>query len=208
MTGMDRNDVISTYQPLLYSIALKMTGVAQDAEDLVNDTFLNWLRIDTGKVRNTKAYLIRSVTNACHNHLSGLKRKKEEFLDHLKHDIAEKIDIDFAEIDLRNEIHTAVNAVMKKLEPVERAVFMLREVFNFDYNVLSDIFNKKDDNCRRIMSRAREKLRNETDGKLSDVYVLPAFLNTFKNACDLGELYDFIEILKKDIAESVKKSGS
>jgi len=204
---MDTSETIAKYQPILYSIALRMTGTVQDAEDLVNDTFLNWLKKDKDKVKNHKAYLIQSVKNACNNHLKGLNRKKEEIFDQLKHNsFVEKIEHEFTDLDLKHEVNQAISVMVKKLEPIERAIFMLREVFNIEYSDLADMLDKKDANCRQIFSRAKKKL-NKTDEVIlnnKDRFVIPDLLKDFDNACNLGEFYDFIDVLKSDFSEKVK----
>lgn len=204
---MDQSEAIIKYQPVLYAIALKMTGTVHDAEDLVNDTFLNWLKKDRKKVKNTKAYLVKSIINACNNHLSGITRKKEEIFDQIKHSsFVEKIEHDFADLDLKHELSQAMNTVVKKLEPVERAIFMLREVFNIDYAELATLVDKKDENCRKIFSRAKQKLSAREDYPTGEKesFIFPEILKNFETACKIGEFYDFIDILKSDFSDSVK----
>jgi RNA polymerase sigma-70 factor (ECF subfamily) len=204
---MDQTEAIVKYQPLLYAIALRMTGTVQDAEDLVNDTFLNWLRKDVSKVKNTKAYLVRSVINACNNHLSCITRKKEEIFDQIKHSsFIEKIESDFAELDVKHEINSAIRTIVKKLEPAERAIFMLREVFSFEYSDLAELIGKTDENCRKIFSRAKKKLQesDEPAPNQKDEFILPELLTDFEKACKIGEFYSFVDILKKDISDSVR----
>lgn len=204
---MDSSETIAKYQPILYSIALKMTGTVHDAEDLVNDTFLNWLKKDRDKVKNPKAYLIQSIKNACNNHLKGLTRKKEEIFDQLKHNsFVEKIEHEFTDLDLKHEVNQAISVIVKKLEPVERAIFMLREVFNVEYSDLADMMDKKDANCRQIFSRAKKKLNSSGEEWLDhkNQFVIPDLLKDFDNACKLGEFYDFIDVLKSDFSDSSK----
>lgn len=153
---------ISQYQPMLQAIAYRMLGCIQDAEDIVQDTFLKYLSINQEEIRNTKAYLIRSVTNNCLNHLNSLKQKKKDYLDSVK--MPELFDkIDFSHLDLRHELEVALTVMHKKLGPLERGLFVLREVFDFEYDELQVIFNKKKDHCRQLVSRAKDKLAQETE---------------------------------------------
>ena len=132
------SQTISLYHPLLSNIAFKMLGTLADAEDIVQDTYLKWLSIDQSKIKNTKAYLIKAVTNNCLNHLNSLKAKKEEYLEHfnLADMIDARIDLDLTKLDLGIDVASALQVVHKKLEPLERAVFILREVFDYDYEDL------------------------------------------------------------------------
>ena len=109
-----------------------MLGSLADAEDIVQDTFLKWLSIDHKKIHNTKAYLVKSVTNNCINHLNSLKRKKEECLESLNlASLMDKyIDIDVSKLDLDCEITAALNVIHKKLEPLEKAIFSASSVLH------------------------------------------------------------------------------
>lgn len=188
---------------MLYTLALRMVGSLQDAEDIVQDTFLKWLTIDQDKIKNTKAYLIKSVTNSCINHLNTLKRKKKEYLDAINpSEFMERYD--WSHIDLEHELSSALAVIHKKLEPVERAVYLLREVFNFDYEELQEIVNKKKENCRQLFSRAKEKLSIDTSKINFDLGSSKPLIESFKKACSLGEASELIEKLKAEIAEKVR----
>ncbi|MEM1406008.1 MAG: sigma-70 family RNA polymerase sigma factor [Bacteroidota bacterium] len=198
---------MALYQPILQSIAIKMVGSIHDAEDIVQETFLKWLMTEKEKINNTKAYLIKAVTNNCLNHLEALKRKKNEYLDNLKP--SELIDwhkfADLKKIDLDHEVSHALDVLHRKLEPLEKAIFLLREVFNFEYEELQHLFDKKKDNCRQLFCRAKEKLSNESSRIKIDIPNPKSFLNSFKKANELGHLTDFIQHLGSDISTKLKK---
>ena len=183
-----------------------MVGSLADAEDIVQDTYLKWLSIDHQKIQNTKAYLIKAVTNNCLNHLKALKKKKEEYLENLNlAELVDKyIDIDTGKIDLDCEIKAALNLLHKKLEPIEKAIFILREVFDFEYDDLQTLFDKKKDNCRQIFCRSKEKLNQTTRDLKQDLTVPANFLSNFVDACSFGVPAEFIGDLKKEIAEKLK----
>ena len=176
-----------------------------DAEDIVQDTFVKWLSIDQTKIQNTKAYLIKSVTNNCLNHLNSLKRKKEEYWDSIS--LAELVvkfkDSDFAHIDFEKELAAAFKVIQCKLEPLERATYLLKEVFNMEYEAIQKIVDKKADHCRQLFCRAKKKL--------SDTSFTPSLPETshlfesFKNACTLDNANEFIQHLKSDIAEAFSR---
>ena len=83
---MNQAQTIALYQPMLVTIAQNLVRCRQDAEDIVQETLLKWLSIDTSKIENTKAYLIRAVTNSCLNHLQSFRKKKQEYLDAIHFD--------------------------------------------------------------------------------------------------------------------------
>ncbi|MEQ8583478.1 MAG: sigma-70 family RNA polymerase sigma factor [Marinoscillum sp.] len=190
---------ISLYQPLLQSIAYKMLGCMHDAEDIVQDTFLKYLAVDPKKIENTKAYLIRSVTNNCLNHLNSLKQKKKEYLESVKlPELFEKID--FSSLDFRQEMDAMLSVLHKKLGPLERGLFLLREGFDFEYDELQQIFNKKKDHCRQMVCRAKEKLARETE-KFTYSFDSEKYFSAFQKACSDGNFDDLINHLNDEQKE-------
>jgi RNA polymerase sigma-70 factor (ECF subfamily) len=179
---------------LLQAIALKMVGSWEDAQDIVQDTFVKWLTVDQEKIQNTKAYLIRTVTNQCINHLNSFKTKKSEYLSQIKNsELLEKYrEFEFPRFDLENELSEALAILHKKLEPVEKGIYLLREVFDFDYEELQKIFGKKKENCRQLFVRAKEKLTQETKKSKTQAVQPFQLLDTFKKACSSGYFSDFI----------------
>ncbi|MGL1886608.1 MAG: sigma-70 family RNA polymerase sigma factor [Reichenbachiella sp.] len=190
---------VSTYRPMLYTIAYGMLGCASTAEDMVQDTYFKWLKVDPEKIKDAKAYLIRSTTNTCLNYIKSIKAKKEELLDNFSPTFSNiSVTPEISAIDLKCEVTLALSQIVKKLPPSERAVFVLKELFNFDYADLTSILGKKADNCRKLFSRAQTKLSEETERFQLDSDKLKKFVLDFKNAT-LGEFTGLIESLKKDL---------
>jgi RNA polymerase sigma-70 factor (ECF subfamily) len=197
------SQAISLYHPLLHAVAYNIVRCKQDAEDIVQDTFLKWLSIDRSKIQNTKAYLITAVTNNCLNHLNTLRKKKEEYWENskLSQMIVKFKETDFSHIDLETELATAFKVLHSKLEPLERAAYLLKEVFDFDYDSIQKTLGKKADHCRQLLSRAKKKLSDES---LKIHFELPKsdLVESFKNACQLGEATTLILELKNDISKN------
>jgi RNA polymerase sigma factor (sigma-70 family) len=191
---------ITLYQPLLQQIAYNILRCKADAEDIVQDTFVKWLSVEQEKIENTKAYLIKAVTNNCLNHLRSLKKKKEEYWDSIQFSelMVKFKDSDFAHIDFEKELSSAFKVIQTKLEPLERAAYLLKEVFDFEYEEIQKVLGKKADYCRQLLSRARKKLDDSSKSKFSQPE--QGLFESFKKACDLGNLGDFIQLLKSDIA--------
>lgn len=176
-----------------------MVGSLADAEDIVQDTFMKWLSIDHQKIQNTKAYLVKAVTNNCINHLNSILKKKEEYLDQFKLAEIKYWDLDLVKFDLETEIEAALLIVHKKLAPLERAIFLLREVFDYEYEDIQALLDKKKENCRQIFSRAKAKLDQSTRDIRIDIPNQSTFFNNFTQACKLGAPAEFLNDLKKDI---------
>jgi RNA polymerase sigma factor (sigma-70 family) len=203
---MNQSQAITLYQPMLQVIAQRMLGSIADAEDVVQDTLLKWLIIDTRKIQNTKAYLIKAVTNNCINHLNSIKRKKDECLESLKpQDLIDKYrEKDFFNFDFDNELSSALNIIHKKLEPLEKGIYVLREFFDFEYDELQVLFNKKKDNCRQLFSRAKDKLNQETT-KIKNDISSAHFLESFKKACDYGNPIELVNHIDQELKNKSNK---
>ena len=141
---MNSAQTIALYQPLLERIAYNIVRCKEDAEDIVQETFTRWLTIDHKKIENTKAYLIKAVTNNCLKHLELLKKKKEECIEAIQaSELAHWFrDINLNHIDLDIDLKAAFRVLQTKLQPLERAVFLLKDVFDFDYDTLQKALDK------------------------------------------------------------------
>lgn len=202
---MNPAQTIELYQPTLQRIAYNIVRCKQDAEDIVQETFLKWLSTEKGKIENTKAYLIASVRNNCINHLQSLKKKKEEYLDAIqKSEWMLRIkETQLAHLDIDVELEKAFKVIHTKLEPLERAVFLLKEVFDVDYDALQKIVNKKKDHCRQLVCRARKKLNEETSRLNFNLPDMSAMMANFRKSCDMGNAKEFIQALKNDVSSSI-----
>lgn len=191
---------IALYHPLLHSIALKLVKCKADAEDIVQDTFLKWLAQEKEHIKNTKAYLIRSVTNNCLNHLDKLKRKKEEYFDNIQlPNLINKFkELDLSHLDLHIDVQAALNVLHHKLEPLERAVFVLKEGFNLDYEALQEVLEKKKDHCRQLFSRAKKKINDEAAKLNIDWNLKPQWIESFKKSCESGVSEELVQLLTRE----------
>ena len=202
---MNQAQTIALYQPLLQTIAYNLVRCKQDAEDIVQETFIKWLSVDQQKIENTKAYLIKAVTNNCLNHLQSLKKKKEEYLDSVSEAFKHFKETNLAHLDLDVNLAAAFKVLHTKLEPLERAVFILKEVFDFDYEDVQITLDKKKDHCRQLLCRAKKKLSEGTSKIHFDLPDTQKLIDNFKKACDFGNASDYIADLKKEIAETLQK---
>lgn len=185
---------------MLQAIAYNLLRCKADAEDVVQETFLKWLSAEKEKISNTKAYLIKAVTNNCLSHLNALKRKKVEYLDsmQLPEFITKIKESSFAHLDMDVYLAGAINVIHQKLKPLERAVYLLKEVFDVDYDTLHKTLDKKKDHCRQLLARAKKKLSEETAKIHFDIPVPSSLLVNFKKACQ-GDTDELINSLKRDI---------
>ncbi len=208
LSALNQEQTIALYQPTLQAIAMKLLRCKADAEDIVQETFIKWLNTEQQKIKNTKAYLIRAVTNNCITHLQALKRKKVEYLESFHWpEFMEKIKESELSHDIEMKLSKAFHMLQHKLEPLERAVYVLKEAFDFDYQSLQVLLNKKQDHCRQLFCRARKKISLEKDRLHSAIHEKTELMKTFRNSCDIGHAADLISELKKDITSALARKN-
>lgn len=202
---MNHAQTISLYQPLLHQIAYNILRCKADAEDIVQETFTRWLTIDHTKIENTKAYLMRAVTNNCLNHLDALKKSRlinwEQVS--MKDWVGKFKEMDLSHIDVEKELSAAFKVIQHKLEPLERAAYLLREVFDFDYQEIQEVLNKKADHCRQLFSRASKKIATERSKMHIGLPDTSQLFESFKKACHYDDAQEFIQHLKADVIQAV-----
>lgn len=199
---MNQEQTIILYRPMLQAIAYNLVRCKADAEDIVQETFLKWLTLGPQKIENTKAYLIKAVRNNCLNHLNTLRKKKEELFS--QNNFAELIgrfkETSFAHLDFDVEMTKALKVLQSKLEPLERAVYLLKEVFDFDYEALQEALDKKKDHCRQLVCRAKKKLQDGTSKINFELPDASALIESFRKACHLGNASELVTELTKDVS--------
>ena len=180
----------SKYRPLLFGIAWRMLGNAADAEDILQEAFLRWQRTVESDIRSPKAFLVTIVTRLCLNHLDLARVKKEQFFG--TNASLERLpsgEVNPAEdADLADALDAAFSVVLKCLSPVERAVFLLREVFECDYIEVARIVEKSEDNCRQILRRARERIAGRDSRFEVTLQQQETVLREFLSATTSGDL--------------------
>jgi RNA polymerase sigma-70 factor (ECF subfamily) len=167
---MGSAQVFEQYRPLLFTIAYEITGTVTDAEDAVQDTYLRWTAVEDDAVANARAYLAKIATRTALNALRSAQRRREEYVGPW---LPEPLVTgpDAAEDALLGEsLSVAMLVVLESLSPDERAVFVLREVFDFPYAEIAEATGKSQAAVRQIAHRAKERVqarqpRFETDDR-------------------------------------------
>ena len=191
------------YRPLLFSIAYRMLGSAMEAEDMVQDAYLRFQSVPLATVESPKAYLCAVVTRLCLNHLNSARVQRETYLGPW---LPEPI-LDVAYPELTNparrtadydSISLAFLTLLENLTPPERAVFLLREVFEYDYSEIAAMVDKSEAACRQLFSRAKKYIgRNRprfepTQGEHRQL------VHSFVTAVQGGDLDDLTNLLAED----------
>jgi RNA polymerase sigma-70 factor (ECF subfamily) len=157
---MSRSEVFSENRPLLMSIAYRMLGSSSDAEDAVQETFLRWQNADDEDIRTPKGYLATIVTRLCIDQLRSARSQREVYVGNwLPEPIPTSVQKHPASsVELAESVTMAFLVLLESLSPVERAAFLLHEVFDYDYKETAEIVGKTEANCRQMIHRAKEHI--------------------------------------------------
>jgi RNA polymerase sigma-70 factor (ECF subfamily) len=149
-------DPFVAHRRLLFTIAYEMLGSAADAEDVVQETWLRWAEVDQATVRAPRAYLVRAVTRQALNRLRTVARRREEYVgEWLPEPLLTSPDV-AEDVELAESVSMAMLTVLETLAPAERAVFVLREVFDTPYDEIAEAVGKSPAAVRQIAHRSRE----------------------------------------------------
>ncbi|MDF2964345.1 MAG: polymerase sigma-70 factor, family protein [Paenibacillus sp.] len=160
---MELERMYAAYKPLLISIAYRMLGSLTDAEDTVQDVFVSMQHVPLEDIRNEKAYLVKMTTNRCLNILSSSRVQREVYPGPWlpEPDIKEGFYSPEEQMVQEETVSYALLVVLQQLSPVERAVFLLREVLGYDYTEIAEMLDKTEANCRKIYSRVKPKIQQQ-----------------------------------------------
>jgi RNA polymerase sigma-70 factor (TIGR02957 family) len=192
-------DPFVIHRSLLFTVAYEMLGSASDAEDVVQETWLRWVNVDRAKVRNPRAYLVRIVTRQALNRLRTLARRREEYVgEWLPEPLLTSPDV-AEDIELAEGVSIAMLAVLETLAPAERAVFVLREVFDMPYADIAAALDKTPAAVRQIAHRAREHVAARRPRIQVDPTEHQQVVERFLAALSSGDLQALLDVLAPDV---------
>ncbi|XDD51099.1 sigma-70 family RNA polymerase sigma factor [Leptospira sp. WS92.C1] len=194
---MDRLGQFLEHKPIVFGIAYRMTGSVSDAEDIVQESFLRWEKSASTPIRSAKAFLSTIATRLSLDTLRKAKNKRETYIGPwLPEPVPTSPDIiepDPATLDL------AFLHLLEKLNPIERAVFILRESFDLDYKLISEAVGKTQENCRQALKRAKDSLKSERKKFSPNLETKRKLLHTFLLASSKGQPELLLPFLKEEI---------
>ncbi|MEU3979193.1 RNA polymerase sigma-70 factor [Streptomyces sp. NPDC026672] len=187
------------HRNLLFTVAYEMLGSAADAEDVLQETWLRWSGVDLGTVRDRRAYLVRITTRQALSRLRAFGRRRESYVGPwlpapllTAPDVAE-------DVELADSVSMAMLLVLETLGPTERAVFVLREVFDLGYDEIAEAVDKSPAAVRQIAHRARAHVAaRRPRGAVSPAQTRDA-LAAFRRAVETGDLQGLLDILAPDV---------
>jgi RNA polymerase sigma-70 factor (TIGR02957 family) len=196
--GEDEDPFVA-HRSLLFTVAYEMLGSAADAEDVLQESWLRWADVDHAQVRDPRAYLIRVVTRQALNRLRALSRSREEYVgEWLPEPLLTSPDV-AEDVELAESVSIAMLTVLETLGPMERAVFVLREVFEIPYGEIAEAIGKSAGTVRQIARRAREHVAARRPRMPVSRSEQRAVVERFMVALRTGQLQELMEVMAPDV---------
>ena len=191
------DDDFLAHRPLLVSIAYEILGSVADAEDVVSESWLRWREVDQSAVEHPRAYLARIVTRQALNAARSAGRRREEYVGPWLPEPLETAEgADGLDHVLTGEaVTTAMLLVLESLTPTERAVFVLREVFDFDYAEIADAVDKTPAAARQIAHRARKHVHARRSVAVAEPAAAQAVAERFLACASTGDVQGLMDLL-------------
>ena len=198
---MSHLETFNLHRPLLFAIAYRMLGTVTDAEDMVQETFLRWQQTTSETVRSAKTYLATITTRLCIDHLRSARVQREQYVGTWLPEpiLTQQSDNSTDLMELADSLSIAFLAVLERLSPIERAVFLLRDVFEYDYEEISPIVGKSPSNCRQILKRAKLHLADQRPRFPVSRPQQEQITARFFEVSTKGDLQDLLLLLAKDV---------
>jgi RNA polymerase sigma-70 factor, ECF subfamily len=194
------DDVYEGLRPLLFSIAYRMVGSVAEAEDLVQEAFVRFHQ-HGDDVDDPKAFLTTVVTRLAIDHLRSARVRREAYVGPwlpeplLADDSADPA----AHAEMADSLSLAFLVLLEQLSPLERAAFLLREVFGYPYAQVAETLDRSQDSCRQLVARARRHLDAERPRYEVDAARHEELTDRFLEACLTGDVDGLAELLAADV---------
>lgn len=199
------DEIFETLTPRLFAIAYRMLGSASEAEDIVQEAYLRWHDTDQTAIQSPEAYLRKTVIRLCLDAQKSARARREVYPgvwlpEPVRSDLPQTFIPEPEEhVTEWESLSMAFLLLLETLTPEERAVFLLREVFNYDYNELAGILNKTEDACRQMFSRAKKHIMAHRPRFAPSPDKHQQILASFMGAISEGNLNGLVSLLSADV---------
>ena len=196
---MSATEAFVAHRNLLFTVSYEMLGSAADAEDVLQETWLRWADVDHDEVRDERAYLVRIVTRLSLNRLRTLQRRREQYVGPwLPEPLLTTPDV-AEDVELADSVSTAMLVVLETLSPTERAVFVLREIFDVGYDEIAAAVDKSPAAVRQIAHRARAHIEERRPRADVTPSLRDEVIARFLNAAVTGDIKSLMDVLAPDV---------
>jgi RNA polymerase sigma-70 factor, ECF subfamily len=207
--GGEHAERFTHLRPLLFTIVYEILGSATESDDVLQDSYLRWADVDLATVRDTKSYLAQLVTRQALNALRADARRREDYIGPW---LPEPLLLDesdpSADVVLAESVSMAMLVLLETLTPDERAVFVLREVFGFDYDEIAGAVGKSAANVRQVAHRAREHVQARRKRfEPADSARTAELTQQFLTSASTGDVDDLLTLLAPDVTWTADSGG-
>src|SRR5690348_7148185 len=195
-------DSFEAYRPLLFSVAYRMLGSASDAEDILQEAYLRYRNAKSHEISELKAYFCAIVTNLCLDYLKSARVQREQYIGPWLPEpvlTGEQYANPFETVERDESISLAFLVLLEELTPPERAVFLLHEVFDFDYHEIGAMIGKSAANCRQLCHRAKAFIAERQHRFDTSREIHLRLITSFFQACQEGDLRGLQDMLAQDV---------
>ena len=203
-SGGSQVETFETYRAYLFGIAYRMLGSAMDAEDIVQETYVRYQATPPDTIHSLKAYLATILTRLCLDQLHLARRQREVYVgpwlpEPLLTEPTPEVTDPAERVDTEESISLAFLLLLEQLQPLERAVFLLREVFEYEYAEIATMLGKSEGACRRSFSRAKRHLAEHRPRFSASSETHRQLLASYFQAVETGEMTALKELLAEEV---------
>jgi RNA polymerase sigma-70 factor (ECF subfamily) len=194
-------DLFTTDRPLLFSIAYRMLGSASDAEDVLQDAWLRYRSVDRSAIRSPKALATTIVTRLCLDRLKSAQRTREDYVGPWLPEpvLTSEVEGPDTMVQRAESITLAFLVLLETLSPEERAVFLLKDIFEYDHAEIADILGTTVENSRQLLHRAKERLAQRRTRLAGTAESRRAIAERFARAFTAGDGSELTALLARDV---------
>jgi RNA polymerase sigma-70 factor, ECF subfamily len=199
-----QTDPFEAYRSLLFAMSYRMLGSAMEAEDIVQEAYLRYRATPPGSIRTLKSFLMTIVHHLCINHLKSAREQRETYVgpwlpEPVITNNGAPLVSPLHQITDRESISMAFLVLLERLSPPERAVFLLREVFDYEYPEIAGITGRNEAACRQLFSRAKKHIREHRPRFPASPEAHAKILGRFMEACLAGDMDGLMSLLAEDV---------
>jgi RNA polymerase sigma-70 factor (ECF subfamily) len=188
-------DIFNEQRRLLFGVAYRMLGSAADAEDIVQEAFIRWSAVDTSQVESPRAYLTTVVTRLSIDQLRSARVVRESYKGPW---LPDPVPAESGS-DLADDLSLAFLVLLEELAPAERAAFLLREVFGYEYQEIATVLDRNEPACRQLVSRAKHRVGDRRRRFDADRETSQELTRRFVLACATGNVSELMSLLTEDV---------
>jgi RNA polymerase sigma-70 factor (ECF subfamily) len=207
-----QSDPFEEYRSLLFAMAYRMLGSAMEAEDIVQEAYLRYRATPPESIRSLKSFLTTIVHHLCIDHLRSAQVQRENYVgpwlpEPIITDESASMTSPLHQIMDRESISMAFLVLLESLSPLERAVFLLREVFDYEYAEIAQITGRDEVACRQLFSRAKKHISQNRPRFPASPETHAKMLNRFMEACIAGDIDGLMSLLAEDVTAWMDAGG-